>query len=40
MSPTGDVARRNVALGLALFGIAVLMAVGAVVVSLLYLHFD
>jgi hypothetical protein len=40
VSPTGDVAKRNVALGLALFGIAVLMAVGSVAVSLLYLHFD
>jgi hypothetical protein len=34
------VARKNVALGLVLFGIAVLMAAGAVVVSLIYLQFD
>jgi len=37
---TAAVARRNVILGLALFGIALLMAAGAVVVSLIYLQFD
>ena len=37
---TPEVARKNVRLGLALFGIAVLMAVGAIVVSLIYLQFD
>jgi len=40
VDPTGDVARKNIALGLLLFGIALLFAVGAVVVSFIYLHFD
>ena len=40
VAPTGDVARKNVTLGLALFGIALLFAVGAVVVSFIYLQFD
>ena len=40
VEPTGEVARKNVMLGLALTGIAILMAVGAVVVSLIYLHYD
>ena len=37
---TPALARKNVALGLILFGIALLFAAGAVVVSLLYLQFD
>jgi len=37
---TPEIARKNVVLGLALFGLALLIAAGAVVVSLLYLHFD
>jgi hypothetical protein len=37
---TPELARKNVALGFALFVIALLMAAGAVVVSLLYLQFD
>ncbi|MFL5944134.1 MAG: hypothetical protein ACJ74D_09305 [Gaiellaceae bacterium] len=37
---TPELARKNITLGLALFGIALLMAAGAVVVSLLYLQFD
>jgi hypothetical protein len=40
VSPTGDVAKKNVTLGLALFGVALLFAIGAVVVSLIYLQFD
>jgi hypothetical protein len=40
VGPTGDVARKNILLGLALFGIALLFAGGAVLVSLIYLHFD
>jgi hypothetical protein len=35
-----EVARRNVTLGLALFGIAILIAIGAVAVSFVYLQFD
>jgi hypothetical protein len=37
---TPEVARKNVRLGLALFGIAILIAVGAVLVSFIYLQFD
>jgi hypothetical protein len=40
VEPTPEVARRNVALGLALLAVALLMAAGAVVVALVYLHFD
>jgi hypothetical protein len=37
---TPELARKNVLLGWALFGIAILIAAGAVGVSFLYLHFD
>jgi len=37
---TPELARRNVVLGWALFGLSLLIAAGAVGVSLLYLHFD
>jgi hypothetical protein len=37
---TPELARKNIVLGWALLGIALLIAAGAVVVSLIYLHFD
>jgi hypothetical protein len=37
---TPPIARKNVVLGLALLGLALLIAAGAVVVSLIYLHYD
>jgi hypothetical protein len=37
---TPEVARRNVLLGLALIGMAVLIAAGAIGISLIYLQFD
>ena len=37
---TPEVARKNVLLGLALAGIALLVAAGAIGVSLIYLQFD
>jgi multisubunit Na+/H+ antiporter MnhC subunit len=40
VEPSGDVARKNVALALILVGIVILFAAGAVVVSFVYLHFD
>ena len=40
VEPTPELARKNVVLGLALLGIALLIAAGAVVVSLIYLQFD
>jgi hypothetical protein len=40
VEPTGEVARKNIALGLALLSVALLIAAGAVLVSLVYLHYD
>ena len=40
VKPTPELARKNIVLGLALLGIALLIAAGAVGVSLLYLQFD
>jgi hypothetical protein len=40
IDPTGEIAKKNVRLGIALAVIAVLIAAGAVIVSLIYLHFD
>ena len=40
VEPTPELARKNVVLGLALLGISLLIAAGAVVVSLIYLHYD
>jgi hypothetical protein len=40
VEPTGEIARKNVALGLALLAVALLIAAGAVIVSLVYLHYD
>ena len=40
VEPTPEVARKNIVLALALVGIAVLIAAGAVVVSLIYLHYS
>ena len=35
-----EVAKRNVALGMSLLGLAILIAVGAIVVALVYLQYD
>jgi hypothetical protein len=40
VEPTPELARKNIVLGLALLGIALLIAAGAVGVSLIYLQFD
>jgi hypothetical protein len=37
---TPEIARKNIVLGWALFGLAILIAAGAVGVSFIYLHFD
>ncbi len=37
---TPEVARRNVTLAVALLGLAILIAVGGLVVALVYLHYD
>jgi hypothetical protein len=40
IEPSPELARKNVVLGLALLGIALLFAAGAVAVSFVYLQFD
>jgi hypothetical protein len=40
VEPAGEVAKKNIRLALLLFGIAVVMATGAVLVSFVYLQFD
>jgi hypothetical protein len=40
VEPSPELARKNIVLGLVLLGIALLIAAGAVVVSLIYLQFD
>jgi hypothetical protein len=40
VEPSPELARKNVRLGLALLIVAILIAAGAVVVSLIYLQFD
>jgi hypothetical protein len=40
VGPTPELARKNLVLGLALLGIALLIAAGAVVVALVYLQYD
>jgi hypothetical protein len=40
VEPGPELARKNMWFALALFGVVVLMAAGAVLVSFLYLHYD
>jgi hypothetical protein len=40
VEPSGEIARRNMRLAIALVTIAVLFAAGAVAVSFIYLHYD
>jgi hypothetical protein len=40
VEPTLEVARRNVGLAVALLGLAILIAVGSIIVALVYLHYD
>ena len=40
VGPSPELARKNVRLALALVGIALLIAAGAVLVSLIYLQYD
>jgi hypothetical protein len=40
VEPVGAVARKNIVLGLALLAMSLLIAGGAVIVSLVYLHYD
>jgi len=40
VEPVGEVARKNVALGLALLVTAILIIGGTIAVSFIYLHYD
>jgi hypothetical protein len=40
VEPTPEVAQRNVRLAAALFGLAILIAAGSIVVALVYLQYD
>jgi hypothetical protein len=40
VEPSGEVARKNIRLAIALVTIAMLFAAGAVAVSFIYLHYD
>jgi hypothetical protein len=40
IGPSPALAAKNMRLGIALFALALLIAAGAVAVSLIYLHFD
>jgi hypothetical protein len=40
VEPTPEMARRNVMLALELLGLVILIAVGSIVVALVYLHYD
>jgi hypothetical protein len=40
VEPTPEVARKNVMIAVSLLGLAILIAVGSIVVALVYLHYD
>ncbi|MDX6368816.1 MAG: hypothetical protein QOG93_318 [Gaiellaceae bacterium] len=40
VEPTGEIARKNVMLALMLVGVVILVVVGTVAISLIYLHYD
>lgn len=40
IEPSGEIARKNLLLGIGLAAIALFIAAGAVVVALIYLHYD
>jgi hypothetical protein len=40
VDPVGEVARKNVVLALALVGVVVLIVLGTIAVSFIYLHYD
>lgn len=40
VEPTGEVARKNIMLGLMLVGVVILVVAGTVAISLIYLHYD
>jgi hypothetical protein len=38
--PVGEIARKNITLALALVGVVLLIVVGTIAVSFIYLHYD
>ena len=40
VEPTPEVAQRNIRLAVGLLGLAIVIAVGSIVVALIYLHYD
>jgi len=40
VEPVGKVARKNIGLALALVGVVLLIVVGTIAVSFIYLHYD
>jgi hypothetical protein len=40
VEPVGEVARKNLLLGLILVGVVILVVAGTVAISLIYLHYD
>ncbi len=40
VEPSPEVAKKNIALGAALLGLAILIAAGAILVAFIYLHYD
>jgi hypothetical protein len=40
VEPVGEVARKNLLLGLILLGVVILVIAGTVGISLIYLHYD
>jgi hypothetical protein len=40
VEPVGEVARKNIVLALALVGVVVLIVLGTIAVSFIYLHYD
>ena len=40
VEPVGEVARKNIVLALALVGVVVLIILGTIAVSFIYLHYD
>ena len=40
VEPSPEVAKKNITLAVALLGLAILIAAGAIVVAFVYLHYD
>ncbi|HMH41448.1 MAG TPA: hypothetical protein VK532_09680 [Gaiellaceae bacterium] len=40
VEPVGEIARKNITLALALVGVVLLIVLGTIAVSFIYLHYD